>query len=204
MRWFGALVKARGFLLLVLLVWTVGFFALSERVVIPPKKSCVQLQKIAVQISVNEATGATPALARIRYTQGVRGKDLARYSECRGIASLDDGSTVPVGFYYRQNEKGTRIYTLERYGNQGEVITVQSMPRGEVEYEFRPPTPREHAYLLGAILFMLVVYILRKRVWLVWWSEPDQDVRWYLDGNRAESFTMDQLSRRILETFLFE
>lgn len=34
------------------------------------------------------------------------------------------------------------------------------------------------------------------------WSEPDQDVRWYIDGEQ-EGLTIHQTSRRILEAFLF-
>ena len=162
-------------IVLALASWTIGFYSLSERPLIRPKTSCVELQKEAVRISVNQATELVPAIVRISQTRPVDSKNFSRYhpsgpSECRAIATLSDGSTTPVEFWYGQDTAGERIYAVERYGSDGKIVAVQSVPRGEVEYGFVSPTLREHMVLLLGVGIVLAVYAYAHRLAVFWWS----------------------------------
>ena len=152
-----------GALLLVVLLWSLGFLMLSDKTLAPAKRSCGELQQVVIRLSQREASPQLPALVDIQRCRSIDSGDLARHyqAEYAATGTLRDGSEIPIQLYYGQDGTGTRVYALERHDEQGQRLAVQTVPRN-MEPDWQFPTAWEHAFLALGVLAVLL-YSLRGR-----------------------------------------
>ena len=157
------LVRHLSFLSLCLLLWAAGFLALSDKAVVPAKRSCGELQQVVKRLSQSEASTALPAVVRFHGCRSVHSGDYSRYqhSEYAAVATLTDGRTILVHLFYGQDDQGERVYALERYDSEGRKLATQSVPR-VIEHKHQPPTVMEHAFLSLGVMLMVVFYVAKR------------------------------------------